>query len=118
MFHDIGKITIPHDGVVTIFQYRFPCAGEVRNASLRLLDAPVGAGIEVHGVVDGEIMFNIPWGDRALLLRFPESIRVDEFTYLSVQLARPNAAGSIDVHADITYLFQESPRAAVQRPVR
>jgi hypothetical protein len=118
MFHDIGRVIIPAEGTVPIFQYRFPCNGVVRHATLRLQGVPRSSRISVIGVIAGEEAFSVPWDESSPLMRFPANIPVDEYTFISVRLARVGGEEEINVGADIAYLFQEQPRAQVQHSVR
>ena len=117
MFHDVGSITIPPDGSVSIFSYRFPCAGRVREASIRLIGVPLNAGLSVVATANGKDIFNAPWVDGVPLLKIPEAMPVDEYTFLAVTVSRNGGEDDIEINGDITYMFQEHARATVQRPV-
>lgn len=118
MFHDAGRVSIPTNSRVTVFQRRFPCVGDVREATMRLRNVPDGAGIVIHVIINGEDVFEQAWSDKAPLLRFPKSIVVDEYTFFVVQLSTVDQVEPVIVDADIAYLFQDRPRAKVQPPVR
>lgn len=118
MFHDAGRVTIPANGAVTVFQYRFPCVGQVRHASIRLRDVPANADISVSVVVNGESLLSQPWMGGSPIMKLQDALIVDEYTFLSVRLSREGGDESITASADIAYIFQESPSAPVQHPVR
>lgn len=117
MFHDIGEITIPPDGSVSVFNYRFPCAGRVREASVRLLGVPLNAKLSIVASVNGKQIFTAAWTDGLPMLKIPDALPVDEYTFLSVVLSREGGEADIFIGADIAYIFQEQARATVQRPV-
>jgi hypothetical protein len=117
MFHDVGKITVPPDGSVSIFHYRFPCAGKIREASIRLLGVPLNAGLSLSATANGAEIFSAPWADGLPLIKIPDNLPVDEYTFLSVSLSRKGGDVDIEIGADIAYVFQEHARATVQRPV-
>ena len=117
MFHDVGKITVPPDGSVSIFSYRFPCSGRVREASIRLLGVPLGSDISVVVAANSKEIFNSPWVDGYPMLKIPDTLPVDEYTFLSVTLSRKGGDADIVINADIAYIFQEHARATVQHPV-
>lgn len=118
MFHDAGRVSIPTNSRVTVFQRRFPCVGDVREATMRLRNVPEGSVVVVHVIINGEDVFEQTWDSRTQLLRFPKSIVVDEYTFFVVQLSTADEIDPISVDADIAYLFQDRPRAKVQPPVR
>lgn len=118
MFHDVGKITIPPDGVVSMFSFRFPCKGMVWEASIRLLGVPLNSGLSVVATANGEQIFKGLWPDGYPLLKMPDKMQVDDKTFLSIQLSREGGEEDIVVNADLAYLFQEHARAEVQRPAR
>ena len=117
MFHDVGKITVPPDGSVSIFNYRFPCSGRVREASIRLLGVPLGSDISVVVTANSKEIFNSLWVDGHPMLKIPDTLPVDEYTFLSVMLSRKGGDADIVIGADIAYIFQEHARATVQHPV-
>lgn len=117
MFHDVGKIDIPPDGSVSVFNYRFPCVGRVREASIRLLGVPLESGISVSVTANAKEIFAAPWADGIALIKIPDMLAVDEYTFLSVVISRVGGKEDIAINADITYLFQEHARATVQHPV-
>ena len=117
MFHDVGKITVPPDGTVSIFSYRFPCAGRVRDASIRLLGVPLKTGLVVSVAANGKEIFSALWPDGQPMLKIPDTLPVDEYTFLSVSVTRNGGSSDVVIGADIAYIFQEHARATVQHPV-
>jgi hypothetical protein len=117
MFYDVGKVAVPPDGTVSVFSYRFPCAGRVRDASIRIAGAPLNSGLSVAVSANGQNIFSAPWPDTHAILKVPDALSVDEYTFLAVSLSRAGGVENMEVNADIAFIFQEHARAAVPRPI-
>lgn len=113
MYHELGEIEIQPNASVGVFSYRFPSKGRVREASIRLLGVPLGVELHVVATANGEEIFDAAWDLGKPLLKIPDNLNVDEYTYLAVSLSRKGGADPITISADIAFLFQEHRRASV-----
>ena len=71
----------------------------------------------LSATANGAEIFSAPWADGLPLIKIPDNLPVDEYTFLSVSLSRKGGDVDIEISADIAYVFQEHARATVQRPV-
>lgn len=118
MFHDSGTLTIPPDGTVTAFHYRFPRRGLVHSASLRIMGLPKNESIIVGIVLNGDEISRIPWDHAKDILHLAEALAVDESMPLSVNLHRTGGEGNANADVDIAYLYQEVNSAPVSDTTR
>ena len=110
VWHDCGEVLIPAHGSVKVFERRFPCAGVLDKASIRVQGLPEHTRIWLRISADDETLMEVPiqGGDVTRIAAAP----VDSDRTFTAHLCQIDAPAPQNVRADIAYIFTEAQAGA------